>query len=58
MKNLALENYGVLEMNSQDMIEIDGGCILDYVYGAASWVKEQYHNCVSEFQNVMKQCKC
>ena len=25
MKNLALDNYGVLEMSSQDIIEIDGG---------------------------------
>ncbi len=58
MKNLVLENYGVVEIESSEMVNTDGGCILDYYYSAKSWVKEQYNNCVSEFQNVMKQCHC
>ena len=36
MKNLALENYGLVEMNATEMIETDGGNFWGALIGAVA----------------------
>lgn len=57
MKNLALENYDLVEMNSVELKEANGGSILTGL-GVTSWMVKEISTFKAEFTEAMKSCNC
>lgn len=56
MKNLTLENYELVEMNSAEITEVDGGFIT--CFGLVKWVGSEMASFGDEFAKVMNKCNC
>ena len=59
MKSLALENYGVQNLNSFEISETNGGgLIIGFSTGFTNWCVSEWSSFSSEFTKVMNKCNC